>query len=282
MTFDVAKALLETPSSRRKKRYAMLLMSQKTADPKELRTIEKAVQVGLPEHTLIRLEEPDEGLKVMMVKNVEHLIIDSSFLNDELLSVEFALEAKKRKKCPIFFVAKDDRTLIQEYRRLMYMYEELDDYVISPIDFVEFSKKLKRASMIESRAAKRFTMGQSVTIDRIDTGERVDGTLTDLSLVGFGMVVSGEAIINRLEQVRVQIPISSLGIFHPQYGEFLRLSGKVRRISLDGKKIGFSIEFLTPMQNDCLARVLEQVTRRMRQSRLATDHIRKSVRSEAG
>ena len=282
MTFDVAKALLQTPDSRRKKRYAMMLFSSKNADPKEIRTIEKAVQVGLPEHTLIRIEEPDEGLKVMMVKNVEYVILDSSFFNDDLLAVEFAVEAKKRKKCPMFFVSKNDGLLIQEYRRLMYMYEELDDYVLSPIDFVELSKKLKRASMIESRAAKRFTIGQSVGIDRLDTSEQLRGTLTDISLVGFGMVVGQEAIMSRLEQVRVQIQISTFGIFHPHYGEFLRLAGKVRRISIDGKKIGCSLEFVTPMQSDCLARVLEHVSRKMRQTRLANDHMRKNVRPQAG
>lgn len=270
MAFD-ANALFQTGSNRRKKRYVLLLLSSKGADARDIRTIERAVQVNLPEHTLIRLEDPEEGLKVLLVKNVEHVIIDVSFFNDDALSIEYGLEAKKRKKVPIFFVAKNESTLIGEYRRLMFMYEELDDYVLAPVDFVEIGRKLKRAVTMDARAARRFSVNQPVRIERIDASSKeCVGTLVDVSLVGFGLDVDTEGMFRRGEQVRVWIPLSAFGIFHPQYGEFLKVAGKVRRLSIDGKNVGCSVEHLTPMQNDCLAALLEQVARRIRQQRLAS------------
>ena len=183
---------------------------------------------------------------------------------DDLLAIEYALEVKKRKKCPVFFTTRNEKRLIEQYRDLMGLFEEMDDYLSCPVDPVEFARKLRRAATLDTRAAKRFVMSESVSVLRLDTDVTVRAKLVDLSLVGFGIEVAADPLLTRSEQVRILVPLPPFGIFHPQYGELLKLSGRVRRVSIDGARVGCSLEHATPMQADCLTRLLEQVARRQR------------------
>jgi hypothetical protein len=92
--------------------------------------------------------------------------------------------------------------------------------------------------------------------------------LVDMSLVGFGVLVKQEPLLTRGEQVRIHVPLPPFGLFHPQYGEVLKLAGRVRRMSIDGHRLGCSLEHVTAMQLDCLTRLLELVVRKNRLARL--------------
>jgi hypothetical protein len=269
LAFDAAQALLSTPSSRRKKRYILHLVHPKFASDVDIRVVTRAVGSACPEHTLIRLEDPDEAIKVLLLKNIELIVIDHSFFQDDVLAIEYGLEIKKRKKCPLFFTTRNENNLIREYRDRMSLYEEMDDYLVTPLDAVELSRKLRRAGALESRAAKRFSLNEDVNLLRVNDDSNARVRLVDLSLVGFGIELTVEPLMTRLEQIRIQVPLPSFGIFHPQYGEFLKLSGRVRRVSIDGRRVGCSFEHLTPMQSDCLTRLLEQVARKARLTRIA-------------
>ena len=85
--------------------------------------------------------------------------------------------------------------------------------------------------------------------------------LNELSLVGFGLKHDGDHIFIMNEQIKINIPLAHFKTFHPQYGEFLPLSGKVKRISIDGQHIGFSIEHLTAFKTETLMNVLEKFNR---------------------
>ena len=99
LAFDAAQALLSTPSSRRKKRYILYLVHPKFVSDSDIRVVTRAVGSACPEHTLIRLEDPDEAIKVLLLKNIELIVIDHSFFQDDVLAIEYGVEIKKRKKC---------------------------------------------------------------------------------------------------------------------------------------------------------------------------------------
>ncbi|KAB8030616.1 PilZ domain-containing protein [Fluviispira multicolorata] len=267
--FDAEGKSIFDIQPKKKKRYILFLFSLKREDESRIRTIEKAIQTAVSDFIMIRFEDPNEGLKALLVKNIEIVFIDSSLFNDDKTSIDFAVECKKRKKCPIFFIAKDEKVLIQEYREKLYLYEEFDDYFYDPIDFVEISKKLKRAAANLGRRAKRFSLGLPIKLFRLNTNEEIKIILSDISLVGFGIILRNDDIFKKNEQVRITVPLEEFKIFHPQYGEFLPLSGKARRISIDGKRVGFSIEHLTQMQIELLMNILETVTRRMNMIKIA-------------
>lgn len=268
MSQDVANAILNGNNNNRKKRqYALLLFNAKTAVQRDIKTVEKVFASALPGLTLLRLEDPDEGLKVMLLKNFEIIVIDSSFLGDDAQSVEYAAEAKKRKKCPIIFITHQENLLIKEYRSKLHLYEEMDDFMVSPVDFVDLSRRLKKFAQADARSAKRFLVEENVGIFRLNDDKYYQGFLSDISLVGFGIKLQSESLFRRGEQIQVKIPLGPFTIFHPHYGDILKLSGNVRRLSINGHYLGCSIEYITPMQSDCLVTLLEQIAARERQMR---------------
>ncbi|RDB35315.1 PilZ domain-containing protein [Spirobacillus cienkowskii] len=269
--FDAEGKSIFDITPKKKKRYVLFLFKINRDNETRIRTIEKAIQNSLPEHILIRFEDANEGLKALLVKNIELIFVDYSLFDNDKISVEFALECKKRRKCPIFFTAKEDLVLIQEYRKTLFLYEELDDYFKEPIDFVEVSKKIKRISIAPARKAKRFSLNIPVQIYRLNDNQNYKVILSDISLVGFGIILPKSEKFVTNEQFRIKIPLQEFKIFHPQYGEFLPLSGKIRRISISGTNIGFSLENSTPMQIEALMNLLEKVTRKMRMLTLAEE-----------
>lgn len=266
---DVSRYLQKVASSFGTKRYVLLLQRSRLISEQELRLISKAAEHALPGYTLIRLDDPTEGLKVLNVKNVEVVVIHHTLLGSDTELVDFAKELKERKKLTVLFVTKNERELIQAYREKMSLYEELDDYVNSPPDPTELFKKLQKAGAVEARAAKRFTVDIPVKVVRVDSLEEVTAELDDLSLVGCGLTFLSDFGLRRDEQLRIQLPLSVFGIFHPQYGDFLKLALRIRRLSIRGQSVGCSIEHLTPMQHDCLVNLLEDISRKQRNTKFS-------------
>ncbi|MES2613934.1 MAG: PilZ domain-containing protein [Bdellovibrionota bacterium] len=254
--FDLDPKSMFDSTPRKKKKYILLLYSMSQEHEERIRMLEKAVQKTLKNFILVRLDDPDEGLKAIIVKNIEIIIIDSSLFNNDSISIEYAIECKKRKKCPILFIASEPQKLISEYRDKLFMYEEFDSYFNTPIDFTEFTKKLLQVSTSKGRAAKRFSLNIPISMYRLNNDKKYSVTLSDISLVGFGVSHRYEDIFSRGEQVQIKVPLAQFKIFHAQYGEFLPLSGKLRRISISGDHLGFSIEFITPLQVEVLCQIL--------------------------
>jgi DNA-binding response OmpR family regulator len=268
MGFDVAQALLAKPNGKRKKRYVLHLLRTEHISVVDAKVTHKTIAAVLENFTLIKLEDPDEVLKVVMLKNIELIILDSSFFNSDETAIEFASEIKKRKKVPIYFTTKNERKLIAEYRRVLGLYEEMDDYLALPLDAVEMTKKITRIGKHEVRAAKRFGVEMELNLLRVDINKIIRVKIVDMSLVGFGLELSNDEFLDRGQQVRLEIPLTSFEIFHPQYGEVLKIAGTIRRVSIEGRRVGGSFEHMNPMQADCLSRLLEFVARIQRVKQL--------------
>ena len=277
MTFDITTELLNHNNRQRKrKKYVLFLYNSKQVREGDLKMIERVV-ASFDGLTLAKLEEPDEVLRILLIKNIDLLILDESFLQDQTLTIQFAKEIKRRRKCPILFLTSQEHALIQEYRNHLFLYEELDDYLTCPMDFSEAAKRLRRTLAVEGRASKRFTVNAEVQIFRIDTQSTVTGTLTDLSLMGFGFAADTPQLFKKGEQLQMRISLGHFGVHHPHIGEFLKVAGKIRRVAIDGKNMGCSLEHLTPLQTELLTQVLETVVKRMRQFKLASQQVKKSA-----
>lgn len=267
--FDAEGKSIFDSEPKKKKRYVLYLFKLSRDDETRIRTVEKAIQNALSEHILVRFEDPNEALKALLVKNIGVIFIDSSLFDNDKISIDFGVECKKRKKCPLFFIAKNEDILIKEYRNKLAFYEELDDYFKEPIDFFEITRKLKRASATVGRKAKRFSLGIPIKIYRLNEDKYYNATLNDISLVGFGISIEGEDMLKTNEQIKIKVPLTEFHLFHPHYGEFLPISGKVRRISINGHIFGCSIEYSTPMQMELLMNLMKKVTRKMRMVKIA-------------
>lgn len=261
---DVSGYLQKIAGSVRTKKYLLFLQKSRLVPEGELRMLSKAAEHALPQHISIRLDDPNEGLKVLGVKNVETVVLHHSLMSSSAELVGLAKRLKERKKVTILFITNDEQGLIEAYRSEMALYEEMDDFVAAPVDPAEFFRKLQKIGNIEARAAKRFSVDAPVKIRRVEDDSLLAVELVDLSLVGCGIEVDSSLRLRRGQQLQIQIPLQRFGIFHPQYADYLRLALRVRRVSIRGDNLGCSIEYLTPMQHDCLVNLLEQVSKRQR------------------
>jgi hypothetical protein len=267
--FDIGGKSIFEPTQKVKKKYILFLYSLDLDNKERIRQIERTIQKNAKDYILVRLEDADEGLKALMVKNIEIIVLDSSLFNSDKISVEYALECKHRKKCPVLFIAKDPKILIHEYRENMFRYEELDSYFTEPIDVGLFAKKLMQIANSQGRVAKRFSLNIPVRLFRLNTNQTIKVQLTDLSLVGFGLKIEQEDVFSKFEQVQIRLPLGMFKIFHPEFGEYLPLSGKLRRQSINGESLGFSLEFLTPMQIEVICLVLAAINYKAKLSKLS-------------
>ena len=277
--FDSDGKSIYEQQKKSKKKYVLFLFSTERLEPGRQKFFETALASAIKDFTVIRIEDLDEALKALLVKNVELVVMDSSFLHSDMLSVEFALECKKKKKVPILFVPLEPSNLIREYRDKLYGYQEFDDYLNVPLDESDLVKKLKKLGYAKSRAAKRYEVNVPIIMYRLNNDRQYSVFLNDLSLVGFGVKIESHDIFKISEQVQIKIPIYRYGIFDRNYGDFLKISGRLRRVSIDAKTLGFSNEFLSSTQSELLMNLIEKLSM---QTKSAPPTIKKIKELDAG
>ncbi len=246
--------------NKQRKKYFLFVYSSHRLENEALRSFERVLASHLSGYILIKTEEPDEALKALLVKNIEIVFIHSSFFNDDSVAVEFAAECKKRKKCPIIFSALNPHVLIKEYKNKLNLYHEMDDYFSEPIDLDEMKKKFEKIGKVKPRAAKRFLTNMKLEVFCLGKNIKTTAELVDISLVGFSINAALENFYSMNEQIQIKIPLKNFKIFHELYGDFFKLSGKVKRISINGENIGCSLEYLTTLQSEVLILILEYIS----------------------
>jgi hypothetical protein len=264
-TIDFNKKSIFDAPPKKKKKYVLFLSKMDSKNQEKIKMMEKIIQRSIKEYILVRFEDPDEGLKALLLKNIEMIILDSSFFKNDAISIEYAIECKKRKKCPILFTTQSPEKLIEDYRRELYLYEEFDNYFKEPLDPGEFAKKLIQTSKIKSRQAKRFSMNIPITLFRLNTEKIYPGILNDMSLVGLGITLKNQDIFSKEEQFQIKIPLEYFHLFHPNYGEYLKLSTKLKRLSISGNVQGMSFEHLTQNQIEIILAILTKIHSKYKQ-----------------
>ncbi len=263
-TYDAASELMKKDSPRKKKRYLLLLQDPSRGSDADIKVFERVVQAQFKEHVLVRMDDPDEALRLILIKNVDLIVIDSAFIADIGMRVEYAAELKKRKHVPILFFCESESKLVDEYRKHMNLYEELDDYVTTPVEYVDLVKRSKRMLQGGGRAAKRFQVGVPIEVISLDADSAVPAVLSDLSLVGAGITWTSENKMTRGLQVRFVVPLKKFGLFHPELGDFVTYSARITRVSIDGRTLGCELVHLTTLQSEMLSSILESIARRKR------------------
>ena len=102
---DITAQILQGPSKKKKKKkYILFLSAKESSSSRDTKALEKAFESLSKDLVTIKLHQPEEGLKVLMLKTIDIIVIDYSLFQDEVTSVEFAVELKKRRKSPVLFV----------------------------------------------------------------------------------------------------------------------------------------------------------------------------------
>lgn len=255
---------METFTGKREKnkKHAIFLYNESLLYEPEFQALDKAVFQGLSHFVLVKTKDPDDVIKAFHLRPIKILILDNSLFQSDALAVDFALELKKiNHECKIIFVPIHEDELLQCYRNKLFAYEENDDYIPMPADVNIISKRLRDFSQKESRTTKRFSLRNfNAQMEIIESGEKRDVQVSDLSLMSFACLLPEGLTLKKGTQLTINIPLYHFKYFHRQFGEFLKLAGKVQRVSLDGKQVGCSIEHITPLRLEALMVVIEQLS----------------------
>ncbi len=228
------------------------------------RIFEGVIQAHLDAFQVLKLEDPEEALKALSNKNVDILVIDSSLFRDEKVAVEFAIQCKAKRRCPILFVVRDVKNIIAAYREKLFVYQEMDNYILENLDKVELKKKLIKLSLPFQRSAKRYTLSSKLNVFRLLDQKNYLCSISNISFSGFAATTVGKFDFDLKEQMRAKIPLMDFNIFHKKYGDFLPLTCQVRRLSIMGDEIGFSWEHMTPSKTEVLFHILNNLDQQER------------------
>ena len=106
---DVYRYLQRNKSSAKSKRYVLALQKSRWVAENELKLIARAVENALPDHFLIKLDDRDEGLKALSVKEVDVVLLHHTMAGSETELVEMARqlkEVRERRKLKVIFITK--------------------------------------------------------------------------------------------------------------------------------------------------------------------------------
>ena len=253
---------------RHPKKYVVFLYSFSKTPPELVRFLSRIAQDNVDHCAFLRFEDPDEGLKALYLKGVSLVIIHPSFLEEERISMEYALECKRRSNAPLLFLTRRPQELIQAYQKIMYPYEGCDDYLTEPLDAWEVAQKIQYLTQKKSVDAKQFLVQAPAHVFRINYDLTRSVKLFDISMVGMSMEWTHheDPPLKPEEQLQIKVFLPYFDIYHPRQGEFARFSVKVKKVSLEGNKIGLSLEHLTSDQIQILMQIIQNAAQQETQA----------------
>ncbi len=245
---------------RKVKKKVILLMHGENISPDAL-ALKKEILPEFKAFNLVSTSYSLSEVKSFVIEEKIYLIIfdHNYFMGKEEETFKEAEKVKTVFNCPFLFLTKNPTLLVKYYEKYLFAYEEVDDYVSCPIDKIETNKKIQFILKGENRQAKRFKWETPIKVCLLNEDVKFTTELVDLSVVGFSFQIHPEFPINLKDQLEVKIPLSGFGIFHPELGEVLRLSGRVKRFSIAGKNVGCSIEHGTSTQKHLILDILQNL-----------------------
>ncbi len=211
-------------------------------------------------HPTLSISNPKtpEDLTRQFGRNISLLVINDEFAEPEILMqlIRAMKEKRRNELIPVLFLTRHPEKLVELYHEKLLMFHEGDEYV----DIVnsERSQILARIQYgVEhknQRRSRRYSVKLPMSFYHLNRDEILSGDIIDLSLHGALILAEKEMIFKMGDQIKLIIPVSKY-VQHDQ-GDFLRISGKVRRVFISGNKVAISFEYMTEMQNFLLSQLL--------------------------
>ena len=246
--------------------------------PKRKRTLHVvlAFAAGLDEeidHGIVRyLKKDHQNLKILRPKSlmdlvksfskqVSLLIIDDEF--DDLISILKAIRSLKKIRSkdaiPVLFLTENTQRLIKAYNFVLSIYQEVDEYIY--YRNLDINIILNRINFILSKSSRRRSRRYPVTIYlnffHLQKDATFKGELIDLSFHG-GLIKTDDSLVFQVyDQVKIYLP--SLGLLEPKFGDFMRLSARIKRVLICGNIAGFAFEYLSDKQEELLISFLIKI-----------------------
>lgn len=239
---------LQAPKKKQRNYIVFAAGPNLTADMKD--AITKFLETLSKLFVLVQPRSAEE-LARQISRQIHLLIVDDSFAERTKLLrlVRFMKEKRSAKGLPVMFLTRDPAGLTDDYRRELLVHQESDDFIgLKGSEPTEIVGRIKQAIETRNRRrSRRFKAALPISWQMLGASQWSVCELVDISLHGAQIAEPSSSVVFQVRsQVRLQIPVA--GQVNAADGEILRLSARVRRVSVDGGMAGLSFEHLTDRQ----------------------------------
>ena len=259
---------LQAPRKKRKN-YVILAIPEGFSD-EIINRIVSFTRKNFPGLAISHPENKKE-LQRQLGRNISLLVLDDEFCpNDEVFELVKNLKEKRSDEViPVLFLTKNPSKLVQSYHKVLLPYQETDDYVDYRKDsYQRLTSKLKTGINQEAkRKSRRFPLNHNINFFHLDRNETLEGKLVDISVHGAKIVATGDLLFSEGDQLKLSIPTNVGAPEANEYGDFLKLSARVRRVFIGGNHAGICFAYVSDVQNARLTKFIVAVaSRKMDQS----------------
>ncbi|MGE0171730.1 MAG: PilZ domain-containing protein [Oligoflexales bacterium] len=249
--------------SKKKRKNYVLVAVEPTFNPETLQGVKNFLRSSYP---ALAVSTPDTtaNLSRQLGRNISLLIISDKFDDmDIVMSLVLSLKEKKRNETiPILFLTSDTSRLISYYHSHLMAFHEVDEYIEYGKSSIQsiLSRIKTGLDSKNQRRARRYKMNIDTSFFYLNKDMSVECEVLDMSAYGALIKAKGECIFKVEDQVRLNLPISKY--LSLEHGEFLKLSGKVRRVFISGNTAAISFEYLSDEQWRSLTTILTIIANR--------------------
>jgi|GEM_PF-819975 len=249
------EAYLQGP---RKKRKNYVIFALGDRFDKDLSfSMESFVKKDYP-HLAISTPRSADELTRQFGRNISLLVMNDEFAekNTVMNLIRALKEKRKNETIPVLFLTRDAEDLVKIYHRELLLYHESDEYIVYPGNARQQIMARIKAGIDNQnhRRSRRYAVNIHASVFHLNKNAILEGKIVDLSM--HGAVVSADRdIIFRLgDQIKISIPIHEY--IQYEFGDFIKISAKVRRVYISGNKVALSFEHVTDGQAHLIGQLL--------------------------
>jgi len=252
-------------SPKKKRRQFIVLALSAQFDVELRRDLIKFVKMNYPHLTISEPQSADE-FRRQFGRKVVLLIMDDEFEPiEEVMALIKDLKKRKRDEAvPVLFLTKQPDHLVKVYHDHLYEYHEVDEFC--PYHKMTKEQVLSRVKVgVEQnnrRRSRRYLVDVPITFFHLSHDKDLPGAITDMSAHGAKIEADDTNFLFKVgDQLRLAVPVREFCA--PDEGEYVHLSGKVRRVFMAGNSAGLSFEYVTDKQSLILAKILSVLVDRV-------------------
>ncbi len=255
------EAYLQGPRKKRKN-YVILALGE-NFDKLIANGIENFVKKVYPNLALSTAKTTDE-LTRQYGRNISLLIINDSFSDRaQVMQLIRTLKEKRRdENIPVLFLTKDAEALIKAYHSQLLIYRESDEYLVYPATTLpQILARVKNGIDAKNRRkSRRYPVNLPITFYHLTLDSEAEGRLIDLSMHGALLSANPNSIFRLGDQIKVSIPTTEF--LHLRDGDFIKVSGRVRRVFISGNQVALSFEHVSEKQSQLIGLLLLSIVGR--------------------
>lgn len=249
------EAYLQGPRKKRKN-YVIFALGDKF--DKDLGfAMESFVKKDYPQLAISTPRTADE-LTRQFGRNISLLVINDEFVDKPtVMNLIRALKEKRRNETiPVLFLTRDAEDLVRIYHKELLLYHESDEYIVYPGNARQQVMARIKAGVDNQnqRRSRRYSVNIPASVFHLNKNSTIDGKIVDLSMHGAVVSADKDIIFRPGDQVKISVPIFEY--IQYEYGDFIKISAKVKRVFISGNKVAISFEHVTDNQAHLIGQLL--------------------------